>query len=197
MEELRRLLDEDPGLIEAENPWSPLVCACEAGCLEAVRFLLDRGARMSRSSTDPEFNPLMAACATGRVHVVELLLAHGADPCRCGHRGRTALMFASYRDERPGDSDHMAVIRLLLKDGRVPVDARDSRGLTALQWACSFGRIERARVLLLEGLADHTVADVPGVTAKSLAQELGQEGCVQLLEVHEDKSPTQFSGPPP
>lgn len=47
----------------------------------------------------------------------------------------------------------MAVIRLLLEDGRVPVDARTGHGYTALWMACLGGHTDRARVLLLEGHA--------------------------------------------
>lgn len=38
VEELRRLLDEDPQLIEAEGPHAPLYYACGAGSLGARGF---------------------------------------------------------------------------------------------------------------------------------------------------------------
>ena len=80
------------------------------------------------------------------------------------------------------------VIRSLLEDGRVPVDARDNNGGTALWSACKCGYTERARALLVEGRADHTIADETGETLMAAAQR-GEmdEGCVQLLQVRGDQ----------
>ena len=186
VEELRRLLDEEPGLVEAEAGYvrlheRPLHAACSEASMEAACFLLDRGADMDTRNRYGQ-TPLMRACMAGRAEVVRLLLAKGADPALRDENSGTALMWASSNREHPG-CDHVAVIRLLLEDGRVPVDARDLSGRTALWWACFYEYAERARVLLLEGGADHTIANDEGMTPMARARRMDYHETVQLLEV--------------
>lgn len=158
VEALRRLLDEDPGLVELrdeEVERQPLHVACEAGAIEAARLLLDRGADVSNHAGDYG-TPLILACGIGCVELVCLLLDRAADPSARGNRGETPLIAAASTNlcDYPAH-DHLAVVRRLLQDERVVVEARDSRG-TALWWTCLVGEWERARVLLQAG-ADLTV----------------------------------------
>lgn len=178
VEALRRLLDEEPELLHARDarnpPWGePLHATCHTGSLEAVRFLLDRGANIAStaaSTPSQASTPLLVACAAGMAEVVSLLLARGADPAYRMPGRLTALMAASVMEaEHPG-ADYIAVIRMLLKDGRALVNARDRFGRTALSWACAWNNhVDRAQVLLLEGNADHTIADESGLTPMDLA----------------------------
>jgi ankyrin repeat protein len=149
--------------------------------MEAACFLLDRGADIN-SRNDYVQTPLMYACMAGRVEVVRLLLARGADPTLRDKQFMTALMSASKGAELSG-SDHVAVIRLLLEDGRVEVDARYVDGWTALIIACAHRHTERARVLLLEGRADHSIANDKGVTPMANARQAYHHETVRLLEV--------------
>lgn len=188
VEELRRLLDDDPGLLEAEwhLGWRPLRSASVNGSLEAARFLLDRGADIDAASWSQQ-TALMGACAYGRVEIVRLLLARGADPSlrSVGHKETALLLAASGTPARYG-ADYVGVIRLLLKDGRVPVDGCDVGGRTALIAACKRGHVDRARVLLLEGGADHTMVTIEHgkeKTALVFAQQGGHHECVRLLQV--------------
>lgn len=103
----------------------------------------------------PMGKPLHKACAAGSAEAVRLLLNRGADPCT-KQRGWNPLMLACHGKSR-GGSDHIAVIRLLLEDDRVPVNVQNGFRRTALSHACLQGHIDRARVLLLEGGADHSV----------------------------------------
>lgn len=184
VEALRQLLDADPGLLEAEDEWTgrcPLSYACEWGSVEAAQLLLDRAAGTDKGDRSG-WTPLMWACEQGYVEVVSLLLARGADPSvRSG--GRTTALTAAALGRRPPGSDHVAVLQLLLKDGRAPVDARDGDGWTALYWACENGYTERARVLLVEGGADHTITANNGVTPMGAAERKGHDDCVRLIEV--------------
>lgn len=184
VEALRTWLDSAPWDLEDTyddyyGHRTPLHVACEAGSLGAARLLLDRGANMY-TRDEYRFTPLMRACHAGRAEIVSLLLARGASPMAYTALGVTALMLAADGDEKP-DSDHVAVIRLLLKDGRLPVDARQHTGATALWLACNKGRVERARVLLVDGLADPAGSGYSSTTATSGRRR--HQSCARLLEV--------------
>lgn len=191
VEALRALLDADPSLIEAEGRGQfhrqrPLHFACMNGCVEAVELLLDRGADCSAVDRRGD-TPFMMACAWGHAAVVTLLLARGVDPTERDERQMTCMMRAAYQFGST-ESGRVAVLGLLIKDGRVDVDARDSEGNTALWWACNQGRPERARALLMEGGADHTITGRYGMTPMAAAKHydhLGARSCMRVLEVGE------------
>lgn len=63
------------------------------------------------------------------------------------------------------------------------VNVPSQRGYTALSWACSGGRVGAARVLLLEGGADPSLANAKGETPLDIARDKGHHQCVQLLQV--------------
>lgn len=173
VEGLRQLLSAQPGLADIGEEGGhrrPLHCACYAGCVEAVQLLLDHGAWLE-AGDKLGATPLSQACAAGRVDVVRLLLARGANPLARNGSQMSVLMAAAFGGDSPG-SDHVGVIRLLLSDGRVPIDAVDADGRTALHWACSLGRVDRARVLLYEGGADHFIFDESCRTARSASYGL-------------------------
>lgn len=193
--QLRKVLSEDPGLVEADGfdhgEWPtrdrPLHHASKKGSVEAACVLLQHGAEISSLNSRGE-TPLMLACRYGRVKMVALLLARGADPTMVSSSdGRTALMHAS-QGYGHGPS-HVAAIRRLLKDGRVPIDARDKEGDTALSMACSSGHTERVRVLLIEGRPDPDIAGTNRVRPMSIARRHGRQDCVELLKVRRRSSP--------
>lgn len=66
---LGRLLDEDPGQVDAEDEASwlglPLHEACASNALDAARLLLDRGAGVDRANHQGK-TALMVACLQGR-----------------------------------------------------------------------------------------------------------------------------------
>lgn len=168
---LIRLLDDEPDLVHAWHDlpsWSlgkgqPLHFASFSASVQATQLLLDRGAVINARAGEGS-TPLVVACIFGSAATVPLLLARGADPTMVGSNGMTVLMLLAR--ERLADRysifSRVAAIRLLLEDGRVPVDAEDSKGRTALWHACKAGQVDVARVLLLEGRADHTIADNEG-----------------------------------
>lgn len=125
----------------------------------------------------------MRACEAGRGEVVSMLLSRGAEPAAISSDSSATLMYASRGGEHRG-ADHLAATRLLLRDGRVPVNARNEDGETALWLACSDGFTERVRMLLLESRADPTIASRDGLTPRIAAsrREKGED-CTRLLKV--------------
>lgn len=185
VEALAALLDAEPGLIHAlalldsdgrENS-SPLHFAVHAGSMEAAQLLIDRGAdvnmHVEETMEDEGLTPpLMLACLAGRPAMVSLLLARGADPVIYGDKlYRTALAYAIAGKSTEDGTDHAAVIRLLLKDARIAINRQGYNGRTALWNACDCNSLEKVRVLLLEGQADPTIADVEGRRPVDVAKD--------------------------
>lgn len=169
VERLRALLDADPERVDEEqiSRERPLHLACGFGCVEVAELLLDRGAEHSpRNRMDD--TPLTRACMWGHAAVVSLLLARGVDPSERGRYGQTALIRAISDQGNVKPKERLEVVRVLLRDARVSLDARDRNGRTALWWACDLYYLEVARMLLLAG-ADRTIADNQGVTPEQLA----------------------------
>lgn len=181
--QLYELLEEDPELVHARDStfpfFRPLTYACEAGSLNAAWLLLERGAQMEQWDVF-RHSALMHACQYGRLEVVSMLLERGADPMARSGYEHTPLMCACLSLAH-GSCDPVGVLRLLLKDARVQVNARDMGGQTALHYACREGHSELVRVLLMEGSASARLADRQGKTPMDVAR--AHEGCVQLLKV--------------
>ena len=83
---------------------------------------------------------------------VEALLQGCADPSIKCKKGSTPLHFAARR----GNDE---IVKVLLEQPKVKVDAKDSSGKTALHLACSEGHCRVCQLLLNKG------ADIKAVTA--------------------------------
>lgn len=177
VELLWELLDDDPDAIhdwwqdvdDGLAPGQPLHFACKLRATGAAEFLLNRGASVGRDPRDQGWDPLRVACYLGDPELVSLLLAHGADPCADPRTGATALHNATGSILESEYGDHPGVIRALLKDGRVAVNARNRSGKTALWLACRKGHLGSARILLEEGCADYTIPGGDGARPKDHA----------------------------
>ncbi len=95
------------------------------GHLDAVKWLIDHGASLSRAGR--EWSALHYAVFAGRKDVVELLVARGADVNGRAPNGSTVLMMAA----REGHED---LTKRLLAAGADPRASNDA-GETALTWA--------------------------------------------------------------
>jgi ankyrin repeat protein len=85
----------------------------------------------------------------------------------------TAVLHAADTDKRLIDAvknGNRETVRSLLKE-KVPVNAREADGTTALHWAARADDIETAQLLMRAG-ADVKAADRYGITPISLAAEL-------------------------
>lgn len=150
---VRQLLARDPGLVSAEEDWTPdeafaanlpyaahatpLVRAAGVGDIELVRLLLDAG-------SDPDGacgcvgaeTPVWAATVVGATDVVAELLARGARPDAAAFQGATALHVAIER----GRAD---IVRLLHAAG-ANRELTDAGGRTPGDWVPLDGERDHA-----------------------------------------------------
>lgn len=94
-----RLLVEAGARLESAEPnaYTPLAYAAYAGRDDAVRYLLDKGARINAGAQGRMSyvnTPLMMAAIQGHRNTATLLLRAGADASVRVHEGMTALEFA-------------------------------------------------------------------------------------------------------
>jgi cytohesin len=106
---LRRLLADDPALARASNPrgqyggWTGLHSAAQAGHLDAVRLLLEKGANPNAREDGDNTYPLHWAAASGHVEIVRALLDAGGDVHGTGDaHAMTVIGWASFH-HAPGD----------------------------------------------------------------------------------------------
>lgn len=177
LEELSRLLSQDPGLVHHRDrrfhDCTPLCQAVIRGQLQAVQLLIDHGADVNAGVTRRGGGTvLVQACAHGNRDVALLLLARGADPVKDDSSRAGALKAAAYG----GDEE---IVRALLRSGVCDVDGCSGNGRSALWKACCHGHQGAARALLTEGTHARTEREGragPGREAHSLAAVRGVGG---------------------
>jgi len=165
---------------------NPLRAAARAGDVEALRFLLARGAEMnavSRTaySASAEASALMIAAQLGHRDCVEFLLGKGADVQVASDLGN-ALHFAALTDRKD-------IGRLLIErganvnaTGKRIVSFRNDPGFTPLMYAAMTERNDPALVqLLIDRGADVNARTPAGETALSLARLRGETKVVAAL----------------
>ena len=113
------------------------------------------------------------ASAKGYELVVKQLLAAGADVNVADIYGWTPLM-------RAVDGDRVGVVRVLLEDESVQVNARDDQGETALHHAAARGAFEIARLLIIHH-ADVQARDTAGRTPAMVATSEGYAGLADFI----------------
>lgn len=137
VERVRSLLDADAeqANVVAEDGFGPLGLASFFGHEQAVRALLERGAKVdTASSNGMRVMPLHSAAAARSVPIARLLLAHGA-PVNArqgrGAGGFTPLMEAAFNgqvDMVEALLSHGADRSLQDEDGRTAADHARARG---------------------------------------------------------------------
>lgn len=140
--QLARILDADPALLESWSPdgYQPLTLAAYFGRLDAVRYLLGRGAPLTEASrNEMAAQPLNSAASGGHAEVCRVLLERGAEVNATSHGGFVALHSAAHN----GDA---ALVSLLLEAGADPAAATDA-GQTAEALATKAGHTAVAELL--------------------------------------------------
>lgn len=115
--------------------------AAKLGDLNALAALIDAGADIN--ARDPRgYSPLMLAVYLGQVEVASYLIEMGADVNSTDFNGNSILMGACFKG-------HVTMVEMLLMNGANPT-ARNSTGMTAYDFAITFGRDEVARLVTVD-----------------------------------------------
>jgi len=169
---VRLLLEKgaDPNASQ-EDGTTALIYAAIGGSAEQVNLLLDKGANVN-ARKDDGWSALDFAISQSRREVAQLLLKRGAKTDEVSNKVVPLVLAASGFD--------VGMVKLLLDNG-ANINAKDSKGNTALRNASGGNeRIEIVKLLLERG-ADINATNNDGRTALLEAIELGNKSVVRLL----------------
>ena len=157
---------------------TPLSYAAENGHSVVVKFLINEGADIDISDTDPR-TVLWGNAEDEYEPVTRTLPDYGADYGLPGKTKRTPLTYAAA-------NGHLEVVRLLIStqgliiSTQTRVNRKDLAHRTPLSWAAEHGH-ELVVKTLLEYGADRHIRDKSGREPLEYAMEHGHENIVQLL----------------
>ncbi|MEW5311412.1 MAG: hypothetical protein WDW38_003131 [Sanguina aurantia] len=162
-----------------------LAQACQSGCADIVRSLLDGGADCYLHDNHA-VSPLMLACQAGYQEIVEVLLVRGeADAYHCSDSGRTSLLEAA-------SEGHTNCMAALMELGGADVNYVSEPGKEhALLLAAAGGHLAALKLLLQHG-AKVNRTDACGTTALHAAARHGDVRMVQVLLQHRAKCIAEF-----
>ena len=189
---------------KSHNGRTPLHSAALKGSSEAVRLLIDSGAKVDEAD-NKDWTPLHVACQHGHTAVVEILIRAGADPNKLISMGRNALHLAAFEGRvqiaemllensvkvHVPDKDLWTPLHLATQEGKTPIalmilkrreaniNAQAHNGRTPLHSAAFYGRKDLVKALLDHG-ANTYVQDEKGWSQLHLA---AQEGHLEIVEM--------------
>lgn len=154
------------GAKPTDEIWAYLLsCAAERGDLQAVTYLLSKGADPSYSNGGTS-SALISAVHYGFYDVAEVLIQNGAD---------VNLMEDSYTPLHFAAMYSTNLTRLLLENG-ADVNIQTGDGITPLMYVIMYGNPKPDTVsLLLQAGADTTIQNEDGETVKDLVEKSGSE----------------------
>ncbi|HET9643326.1 MAG TPA: ankyrin repeat domain-containing protein [Burkholderiaceae bacterium] len=204
---IKMMLDRSPGSADERdhNDDTPLMIAAYAANLDAVRTLLERGARPHLGNIEGKTS-LHFAAEGGNPEIIQLLMTSRVDIDEPTNDGCTPLMMAACAGradavrtlldlgavssfETPGavTAFHLAgvggnpTVIELLKDSVGSVDTPTANGDTALMIAAEHGNFDAARKLLELG-AEASLRNMAGKTPLDIAADLGRRDILELLQ---------------
>ncbi|PWY81978.1 proteasome regulatory particle subunit [Aspergillus heteromorphus CBS 117.55] len=151
--------------VEDGSGWTPLMIASSLKNAEGdpiIDMLLKKGADVSTKSVTGQ-NALHFATSKANLSTVRTLIANKCSARVKDKRGQLALHRAAAIGSTP-------IIKVLLEDGKSPINATDIDGLTALHHAVSEGHGDAAITLLKAG-AEADKRDSNGVLAMDMAPD--------------------------
>jgi len=124
--------------------WTCFMTAAAYGHIDICRLLLDKGAFLE--VRDMNFlKTIHVAANRGQVEIIRLLCDRGVDvETACSVNGWRPLFYAA----RTG---HISVVRVLIEERNAKINARDSRGSTALRHANMCRQAAVAAYLVSQG----------------------------------------------
>ena len=149
---------------------TPLMYAAAVGSIDAVKFLIDKGADVN-AQNESGLTALMLAVTD--LPKVRLLVDRGANVNATTKLGRTALFLAAMSD------DSAAIVRLLVAKG-ADVKSRDMFENTILNAAAAGNDTETIRLVIDAGV-DVDAAAITGLTPLMLAAGQSNVRAVKLL----------------
>jgi uncharacterized protein len=180
-----------------------LILASAAGHTKVVEALIELGADIQAHDNNGA-TALILAATEGHAEVVRVLLSRGADVAAKDHDGGTALLnavFFGYRDAAAellkfkqgidavdlseamliaAGMGHIDIVKDMIKS-QVSVNVVGRNNRTPLMAAVKFGRVDTVRLLVDNG-SDPTPKDSDGNTALTVAQDLGNQQIIEILE---------------
>ncbi|GLB06063.1 hypothetical protein AtubIFM57258_001359 [Aspergillus tubingensis] len=151
--------------VEDGSGWTPLMIASSLKNAEGdpiIDLLLKKGADVSTKSVSGQ-NALHFATSKANLSTVRTLIANKCSARVKDRRGQLPLHRAAAIGSSP-------IIKILLEDGKSPVNATDVDGLTALHHAVSEGHGDAAITLLKAG-AEADKRDSNGVLAIDMSPD--------------------------
>jgi ankyrin repeat protein len=169
---LAALLDSSPDLLNQASTGSmPLLLgAIEKGDIEAMRFLIKRGADVNKRYRGG--TPLSLAVDRGNKAAVELLIKAGVNIDARDAAGSTALHSAA--------SHGFTVLAGLLLDKGADVNGRDNHDETPVYLAASGGYASTVELLIKRG-ADFERPNIQDMTPLDIAVQRGNDQVVRVL----------------
>ncbi|KAI8853709.1 putative 26S proteasome non-ATPase regulatory subunit [Chytridium lagenaria] len=145
--------------------WSPLMIAASVGCAPIVDLLLQNGADANLKNETLQ-SPLFYAASKGWIDVCQLLLKHGAN-VNARDQIKQVIRLSIARAAAKGNT---AIIKMLLEQPKVDIDAEDRSGNTPLHMAVDMGNGESALTLIQAG-ADVTIVNKDEQTPLDMGQD--------------------------
>jgi len=151
---------------------TPLVVTIVFNKLEAMKYLLDKGADPSLENSFRKVNSLHLATIGGNIDIIDAILSRGFDINTPSSEGLTSLMFAAF-------TKNVAVVEYLLHKGADPA-LSDHLGRTCLHYASEGGDVTVIEKCLSHGV-DVESKDSEGKTPLMLAAAKGNSDAVKYL----------------
>jgi ankyrin repeat protein len=173
IKQLNHLISSGINLSEkTKDEWFPLHIACQFGHLDIVQLLIENGVNINITMNGK--SAIELACQNNYNDIVELLLERGAD-INLGTQNEYKLLHIATKN------NNLKMVKLLLKKGHLPVDAKNSKEWTALHIASRYNYYQIGRYLIKEGHSYVNEINQEQNTSLHISSQYGNTTMAQLL----------------